>query len=248
VLSGCFAINEVARDLVDVVQQKECDAISSNLNQIGKYVRDLQRIAHVRSIALSVPDGNFLRVLGSKYPNLYEVIRTFAAFCYHTRSRKRGLFRRKNYYNEVCGRAIYTVKVLEGKHGLVIGLKEFYSEFVKLNPDIDISLEDIEKAVEILVTKGFIGGVEASEDGVKNIVLKYDYKVFLDSVRSFMSTDAQGFTLEQLITITDQPKFYVVRLLDLMEKDGIARKAIEPDGTVIWYFPGLKRVQKENIR
>jgi len=245
-LSGCFAINETARDLIDVIQEEEYDNLSSDLKEIKRYIRDLERIAHVRSTALSISDRNFLRTLESRHPDVYETIRAFAAFAYHSSGKRRGLFKRKNY-DEICGRAIYVAKVLEEKQGPVVELRDFYSEFVKLNPDIDISVDELEKATRILIDKGFMGGLETSEEGLKNVILRYDYKGLLDVIDNYVKAEDQGVTLEQLMIATDLPTSYIARLLGQMEEDGTARKVTELDGTVRWFFPGLK-AQREAER
>lgn len=245
-LSGCFAINEKARDLIDAIQQKEHEKSSSSIDEINKHIRDLERIGHVRSTALSISDRNFLRALESQHPNIYETIRTFAAFAYRSSAKKKGLFKKKDY-DDICGRAIYIAKVLEERRGPVVELRDFYSEFAKLNPDIDISFDDLEKATGILVNNGLMGGLESSEEGLKNIILRYDYRGLLDSVHDSVKREDQGLTLEQLMISTGLPRFYIVGLLGRMERDGAARKIIEYDGTVRWFFPGLIAEKEEVI-
>lgn len=238
-LSGCFAINESARDLIDVIQQKEQEDLSTSLKEIRKNIRDMERIAHVRSTALSISDRNFLRILESQHPNVYETIRTFAAFAYRFSAKKKGFFRKKDY-DDICGRAIYIAKVLEEKNGPVVELRNFYSEFSRLNPDIDISIDDLEKATQILTDKGLLGGLEISEEGLKNVILRYDYKGLWNVIREVVKTRTRGVTLEGLMTAADLPKFYVTKLLEQMEDEGTTRKAIDYDGTARWFFPGLK--------
>jgi len=238
-LSGCFAINETARDLIDVIQEKEYDNLSSDMDEIKRYIRDLERIAHIRSTALSVSNGNFLRILEFQHPNVYETIRAFAAFAYRSSGKRKGLFRRKNY-DEICGRVIYVAKVLEEEKGPVVEFSDFYSDFVKLNPDIEISVDDLEKATRILIDKGFMGGLETSEEGLNHVILRYDYAGLLNVIDNNVKMKDQGVTLEQLMIAKDLPKCYIARLLGQMEKDGTARKVTEFDGTVRWFFPGLK--------
>jgi len=246
-LSGCFAINETARDLADLLQERDKAKLESSLDEIKAYVRDLERLAHIRVMALGTSDRKFLRILESRYPNIYEVTRSFAAFAYSSSAKKKGLLRRKSY-NEICGRAIYVAKILEERYGPVVRLSDFYNEFLKLNPDLDMSIDDLKKSIEILARKEFIGGIETEED-LKYVILIYDYAGLLNVVRKLIKDENEGLTLERLMAETSLPRIYLLKLLERMEEDGISRKAINHDGTVYWYFPGiLTKEQAEMIQ
>jgi uncharacterized protein YbgA (DUF1722 family) len=246
-LSGSFAISETAKDLVDLLQERDKVKLESGLDEIRAYVRDLERLAHIRGMALGTSDRKFLRILESRYPNVYEVMRSFAAFAYSS-SAKKSLFGRKSY-DEICGRAIYVAKVLEERYGPVVRLSDFCNEFLKLNPDLDISSDDLKKSIEILAGKEFIGGIE-SEGNLKYVILVYDYAGLLRVVRKLIKDEDEGLTLEGLIAETGLPRVYLLKLLERMEEDGTSRKAINYDGTVCWYFPGLltKEEQTETIQ
>jgi len=71
----------------------------------------------------------------------------------------------------------------------------------------------------------------------------------LNVVRKLIKDENEGLTLERLMAETSLPRIYLLKLLERMEEDGISRKAINHDGTVYWYFPGiLTKEQAEMIQ
>jgi len=237
-LSSCFALNEQTRNLLDKIYINDHEATISMSRKIDEHVRKLDRLLHIRATALNVPDKQFLRFLETEDNDVYEAVRSLAILAYSSEE-KRGFFKKGEYYKSLVSRSLYAAKVLEDKIGPEIDFKTFFIEFRKMYPDIEVSPKDLEKALKMLAEDEWILNIEYSDKEPKMVWTKLDYRKVLELAKN-KEVQTNGLTLEELMHRTGWSTQYASRILTSLEERGIARKGLEFDGSVKWFFPGLK--------
>lgn len=243
-LVGCFVVNEKARDLIDKMHEKNAIEVKEILEKINEQIRKLYSLLHVRSVTLSNPDPHFVRILEVDFNDVYQALRSLAVLAYSTEEEK-GFFRRSTIHSKLCSRLLYVAITLEESLGPEIDFKIFFLEFKKMNPDIQVSPRDLEKVIKIIAKDGNLVGIENSEDSPKRVWTKLDFqKVF--SLAKEVTINNTGLTQEELVYRTGWSEEYSTRVLDSLLNKGSARKAIDPDGTVRFFFPGLEEKAKQN--
>ncbi|MCW4018764.1 MAG: hypothetical protein NWF00_08845 [Candidatus Bathyarchaeota archaeon] len=237
ILSDCFIMLETVRaELLDLGGGAQANVLA--LKTIKKAAQNVENVQHVKSLAITVGERQFLQILQARAPEVYEQVKGIASFAFYNAKTKKGLFK-KAFLQEVSERAINVVKALEVQQKPLVSLKDFCLEFQKLNPDVNINHEDIEKALGTLAEHGLIHSVQVFNDGSKTAILKLDCKSVLDLVQADVSVQNNGLTVEQLMQKTGWSKDYGNLVLTSLETEDITRKVLTPDNTARYYFPGL---------
>ncbi|MEM5868044.1 MAG: hypothetical protein QXG39_09030, partial [Candidatus Aenigmatarchaeota archaeon] len=240
-LSGCFALSEETRDLLEKTFENDVAKIHEITEKIDRHVRKIERLIHIRNTALNIPDKQFLRFLEAEENDVYETFRSLAILAY-SEDEKRSFLRKGEHYKSLVSRSLYAAKILEEKFGPEIDFKTFYIEFRKMNPDIDVPPDELEKALRKLVDDQWLLNIIYSAEGSKTVWTKLDYGKILRLVKDNKNYE-NGVTLMELTHITGWSAEYVNSVLQGLEERGIARKGVEPDGTVKWYFPEAAKME-----
>ncbi|MEM2614988.1 MAG: hypothetical protein QXO15_12315, partial [Nitrososphaerota archaeon] len=77
-LSGCFALSEETRDLLEKTFENDVVKIHEITEKIDRHVRKIERLIHIRNTALNIPDKQFLRFLEAEENDVYETFRSLA--------------------------------------------------------------------------------------------------------------------------------------------------------------------------
>jgi len=237
-LTGCFALNEQTQSLLDGMRFNEVDEAQSILGTIRDNARKINRVLHVRHIALSITEKRFLVFLKGEYNDVYESIRDMAIIAYSSSEEKKGflsLFKREKRCESLAGRVLGAIETLEARIGPEIRANQLYDEFKKLNPDIEVSPKDMDKALNILAKAGWI---MYSNEPPRRVWTKIDKDRVLELAKD-KHIQEKGLTLGELMNKTGWSEDYASCVLNYLEERGVARKAIDSDGTSRWFFPGL---------
>jgi hypothetical protein len=237
-LTKCFAISEAAKDTFTAGSEYNSEDVVGFLKKLNEEFRNIDRVAHVRSLAVELPLNQLLRILETDNPDLYNAVKSVALFALAVDSEKKMPLRHGQYYKKIAVRTLLTVRTLEGQKGPYIGMKEFFSEYRNLNPDLtNMQFEDVEKSLDLLQKDGWISGVEREPDGNKIVIFRLDDRKALEIVDKDPSLQNGGVTAEELALRSGWSVDYSRRVLSNMEKAETARRVLRDDATTRWYFP-----------
>ena len=238
-LSDCVMMLEAAREDLRDLDANNRPKIITCLEGIKSAAKNVEDILLVRSVAATVGERQLLTILQTRAPAVYDQLKDVASFAFSSEEVKKGPFGGKSYLRKIGERSLRVAKTWDETHGPVVSLGSFFLEFQKMNTDITVNHEDIEKSLSILINRGLIFGVEFFEDGNKTVIIRLDCKRVMKLVQADGSFQTRGLSIEELVQKTDWPKDYAVLVLNSMESEDTARKVVEVDSTVSYYFPNL---------
>jgi hypothetical protein len=129
-------------------------------------------------------------------------------------------------------------KTLRASSGGYISLANLYTALKNQIPDIEFSLKDLEEACKHLRKQSLIEGV-VNRSGVK-IVEFVPVTLSKDARRIFSLALEKGYvTLEDVLLGTNWEQQRVMRVLESLVEQKIARKVSSLDTGDQYYFPGL---------
>ena len=238
-LSDCVMMLEAAReDLRNLDADKRSQTIDC-LEGIRSAVKNVEDILLVRSVATTVGERQLMSILQARAPVVYDQLKDIATFAFSSEEVKKGVIGGKSYIKKIGERSLRVAKTIDETLGPMVSLATFCLEFQKMNPDITVKHEDIEKSLSLLAKRGLIHGVEFFKEGNKTVVLRLDYKRVMKLVQADGTVQKRGLTIEELMQKTDWSKDYAALVLNSLEHEDIARRVIGVDNTVRHYFPNL---------
>ncbi|MCW4006382.1 MAG: hypothetical protein NWF04_07300 [Candidatus Bathyarchaeota archaeon] len=237
-LSDCFIMLESAREELSTLTPATKPQALTCLENIRAAAKNVETIQLVKSLSATVDEREFLQILQTRAPQIYNQVKDLAAFAFPEADAKKGIFK-KAFTEQVSERAIKLIKIYEEKQCPFVSLNDFYSDFKKQNLDVNASYLDVERALGLLVEHGLIYSVALFADGKKTVILKLDYQTVLDLVNTDAHLKTCGLTLEQLMQQTSWPKDYSTLVLEKLENQDVARKVLSKDNTARYYFPSM---------
>jgi hypothetical protein len=236
-LARCYAASEATKSAFTTGAEVDKAEVTAFLRKLDEEFRNIDQISHIRSLAVEMPLNQLLKILEEQNPQLYEAIKSVALFALTVESEKKPLLKKGDYYKKIGARTLLVAHKLEEKTPYV-GLKEFFLDFKKANPDlVDIQFSDVEKSLVLLQKEGWLSGVERTPDGNKIVVFRLDHHSVLQAVDKDVVLQSQGVTAEELALRTGWSVDYSKRVLDNMETTESARRVTGEDGLARWYFP-----------
>lgn len=237
-LTKCFAVSEATRDKFSAASEFHNGDATDFLKKLSEEFRNIDRVAHIRSLAVELPLNQLLRILETDNPDLYKAIKSVALFALSVSDEKKSPLRPGQYYKKISARTLLAARAIESQKGPYIGLKEFYVEYRNLNPDlVNVQLADVEKSLDLLQKDGWISSVEREPDGNKIVIFRLDDKKALEIVDKDLKLQRYGVTAEELGLRTGWSIDYSRRVLVNMEKTEISKRIMGDDTTARWYFP-----------
>ncbi len=237
ILTKCFAASEATKTAFTQGSEVNKQEIIAFLRKLDAEYRNIDRITHVRSLAVEMPLNQLLKVLEADNPSLYEAIKNVALFALTVEDEKRPLLRRNQYYKKIGARTLIVAHKLE-ENLPYVELKAFFVEFKKLNPDLtEVQFDDLDKSIELLQKDGLISQFERQPDGNKVVIFRLDDRKVLEVVDRDAVLQRNGVTAEELALRSGWSVDYSRRVLSNMEGVDTAKRVVGEDGLARWYFP-----------
>ncbi len=151
---------------------------------------------------------------------------------------KKRFFRKKKFIKALSDIIARDLPTIQAEFGAFTTIPTLYKR-IQEKYDLDLDLEDILDACEVLAAKRVIPGVKALSSGTRVIEL---VPVELDPDQHVVLQLAleKGYvTAEDIILHTKWDEFRVKRILEFFENNKIARYVQSFEEGERWYFPGL---------
>ena len=153
-------------------------------------------------------------------------------------TKKPKIFGKGKFIEQLADLVLEYGKNLCTSSGGYISLANLYTALKNQVPDIEFSIKDLEKACSHLKKGSLIEGI-TKRSGVK-IVEFVPVSLGSDARRVFDLAVNKGYvTLEEVVLNTKWPQQRVVRVLESLVEQKIARKVTSLDTGDQFYFPGL---------
>ena len=131
------------------------------------------------------------------------------------------------------------------ERGPVIGLTEFYTEFLKMYPNIKVNEKDFEKTINSLSNNGYLEELSQEKSGYKIVKIKpikmtpmyQEILTFVSLNKNYLNNGVKGEDMVRDLKINAS---IVDSTLDEMTKNDIAWKHENK-----YYFPGLSKEASE---
>lgn len=245
-LTKCYVVSEATKDAFGGGIESNKEEKNAFLSKLDCEFRKIDRVAHIRSLAVEVPLNQLLRILEAENPDLYEDIKSVATFALSIDAEKTSIFKKGGVPKKIAPLVLHVAQKLEVEKGPYVGLKEFFLEFRKSNPDKEILHDDVEKALNLLKNQGLIQGLEPQADGVKIVIFRLDDKKVWEIVTGDVKFANSGVTAEELACRADWSVDYSKKVLNCMEEKESARRVLGEDAVTRWYFPGIFSQNNKN--
>ena len=153
-------------------------------------------------------------------------------------TKKPKLFGKGKFVDNLADLILEHGKTLRASSGGYISMANLYTSLKNQVPDIKFSLKDLEKACKQLTKQSLIEGV-STQSGIK-IVEFTPVSLGKDARNIFNLAVEKGFvTFEEVMIHTKWDQQRVMRVLDSLINQKIARKVSSLDSGDQYYFPGL---------
>lgn len=245
----CERIAEQSQKLAeDLDFGEEGIEVRNTIKEIGEHIARLGEVIHIQQ---KLADGasvstEQIRDLQKRYDTRIQQLerellrkegRALTITALDATERPR-LFGRGKFRDQISDLVLQYGKNLRASSGGYISLANLYTALKDQVPDVKFSVKDIENACKNLQKQSLIEGI-SERSGVK-IVEFVPVSLGKDAERVFSLAVDKGFvTLEDVVLNTKWEQQRVIRVLEGLVKQKIARKVSSLDSGYQYYFPGL---------
>ena len=153
-------------------------------------------------------------------------------------TKKPKIFGKGKFVDNLADLILEQGKTLRASSGGYISMANLYTSLKNQVPDIKFSLKDLEKACKQLTKQSLIEGV-SKQSGIK-IVEFTPVTLGKDAQNIFSLAIEKGYvTFEEVMIHTKWDQQRVMRVLDSLVNQKVARKVSSLDSGDQYYFPGL---------
>jgi hypothetical protein len=153
-------------------------------------------------------------------------------------TQKPRIFGKGKFIDNLADLVLEQGKTLRASVGGYISMANLYTSLKERVPDIEFSLKDLEKACKHLTKQSLIEGV-STQSGIK--IVEFTPVALGKDARSIfkIATEKGYVTIEEVMLKTKWDQQRVIRVLDSLVNQNIARKVSSLDSGDQYYFPGL---------
>ncbi|PWI49559.1 hypothetical protein CEE45_00065 [Candidatus Heimdallarchaeota archaeon B3_Heim] len=245
----CDQITERSKLLIDDLEfgNKELD-LRSELLDLREQITRLEEVVQVQNkLANGAPvSTEGIKNLQKKYDSRIQQLerellrkegRTLTITALDA-TKKPKIFGKGKFVDNLADLILEQGKTLRASSGGYISMANLYTSLKNQVPDIKFSLKDLEKACKQLTKQSLIEGV-SKQSGIK-IVEFTPVALGKDARNIFNLAIDKGYvTFEEVMIHTKWDQQRVMRVLDSLVNQKVARKVSSLDSGDQYYFPGL---------